>query len=155
VQLSRDSPRRFGKDYVIGYSGHENGIALSLAAAVMGAKVIERHFTLDRTMKVHTVASVSYHMLFVTSFSWAREYIRIMSQRNAIAWERLVISSRPLCIGQGGDHAASLEMGGLQRLVRDIHAFEGALGDGVKVMFPEEKPIFSKYEIPQTVEARG
>jgi sialic acid synthase SpsE len=46
---------------------------------------------------------------------------------------------------QGGDHAASLEMGGLQRLVRDIHTFEGALGDGVKVMFPEEKPIFAKY----------
>jgi hypothetical protein len=46
-------------------------------------------------------------------------------------------------------------MGGLQRLVRDIHTFEGALGDGVKVMFPEEKPIFSKYEIPPRVEARG
>lgn len=86
---------KFGKDYVVGYSGHENGIALSMAAAVMGAKVIERHFTLDRTMK-------------------------------------------------GGDHAASLEMGGLQRLCRDIHTFEGALGDGVKIMFPEEKPIFSK-----------
>jgi hypothetical protein len=66
AQLSRDTPCRFGKDYVIGYSGHENGIALSLAAAVMGAKVIERHFTLDRTMKVHTMASVSHHMFLAT-----------------------------------------------------------------------------------------
>lgn len=38
-------------DIVIGYSGHENGIAISQAVAVMGAKFIERHFTLDRTMK--------------------------------------------------------------------------------------------------------
>lgn len=38
-------------------------------------------------------------------------------------------------------------MSGFQRLCRDIHAFEGALGDGVKVMFPEEKPIFAKYAV--------
>lgn len=37
---------------VIGYSGHEkSGHIISLAAAVLGAKVIERHFTLDRTMR--------------------------------------------------------------------------------------------------------
>lgn len=38
-------------DVPIGYSGHERGIAISEAAATMGAHVIERHFTLDRTMK--------------------------------------------------------------------------------------------------------
>jgi N-acetylneuraminate synthase len=37
-------------DAPIGYSGHERGIAVSEAAATMGARVIERHFTLDRTM---------------------------------------------------------------------------------------------------------
>lgn len=36
---------------IIGYSGHENGIAVTLAAVVLGARVVERHFTLDRTMK--------------------------------------------------------------------------------------------------------
>jgi sialic acid synthase len=36
---------------VIGYSGHELGIAISEAAVVLGAKIVERHFTLDRTMK--------------------------------------------------------------------------------------------------------
>ncbi len=41
----------FGRDAVIGYSGHENGIAVSLVASILGASVIERHFTLDRTMK--------------------------------------------------------------------------------------------------------
>jgi N-acetylneuraminate synthase len=34
----------------VGYSGHERGIAISTAAVVMGACVIERHLTLDRTM---------------------------------------------------------------------------------------------------------
>lgn len=38
-------------DVVVGYSGHEKGLAITLAAFTMGAKVIERHFTLDRTMK--------------------------------------------------------------------------------------------------------
>ena len=38
-------------DTVIGYSGHEQGIAISPAAVALGAKIIERHFTLDRTMK--------------------------------------------------------------------------------------------------------
>ena len=78
--------------YPIGYSGHERGIAVTLAARVMGACMIEKHFTLDRTMK-------------------------------------------------GGDHAASLEPDGLRRVVRDIRAFEIALGNGKKVLHESEKPI--------------
>ena len=38
-------------DVVTGYSGHELGIAIPAAAVAMGAKIVERHFTLDRTMK--------------------------------------------------------------------------------------------------------
>ena len=34
----------------IGYSGHENGIAISIAASVLGITSLERHITLDRTM---------------------------------------------------------------------------------------------------------
>ena len=37
-------------DHIIGYSGHEYGITASIIAAQMGAKVIERHITLDRAM---------------------------------------------------------------------------------------------------------
>lgn len=36
---------------LVGYSGHERGIAVSLAAVALGACVIERHFTLERTME--------------------------------------------------------------------------------------------------------
>lgn len=34
----------------IGYSGHETGIASSVAAATLGACIVERHITLDRSM---------------------------------------------------------------------------------------------------------
>jgi N-acetylneuraminate synthase len=34
----------------IGYSGHETGIPSSVAAAVLGACIVERHITLDRAM---------------------------------------------------------------------------------------------------------
>ena len=36
---------------VVGYSGHEHGIAIPIAAVALGARIVERHFTLDRTMK--------------------------------------------------------------------------------------------------------
>jgi sialic acid synthase SpsE len=34
----------------IGYSGHEVGLATSLAAVALGASFVERHVTLDRAM---------------------------------------------------------------------------------------------------------
>ena len=38
-------------DAVIGYSGHDNGIAMPVAAYVLGARIVEKHFTLNRAMK--------------------------------------------------------------------------------------------------------
>jgi N-acetylneuraminate synthase/sialic acid synthase len=38
-------------DTVIGYSGHDSGIAMALVSYVLGARVIEKHFTLNRAMK--------------------------------------------------------------------------------------------------------
>lgn len=39
------------KDFVIGYSDHTIGISAPVAAVAMGAKIIEKHITLDRRMK--------------------------------------------------------------------------------------------------------
>ena len=38
-------------DVVVGYSGHDNGIAMAVVAYVLGARIVEKHFTLNRAMK--------------------------------------------------------------------------------------------------------
>ena len=38
-------------DCPVGYSGHERGIAICTSAVALGACIIERHFTTDRTLK--------------------------------------------------------------------------------------------------------
>jgi len=73
----------------IGYSGHETGLATTVAAVALGASFVERHFTLDRA-------------------TW------------------------------GSDHAASVEPGGMAKLVRDIRDVEEALGDGQKRVYESE-----------------
>ena len=73
----------------VGYSGHETGLAPTLAAVALGASFIERHITLDRAM-----------------------------------W--------------GTDQAASVEIVGLHRLVKDIRDIEKALGDGIKKVYESE-----------------
>ena len=82
-------------NHIIGYSGHEKGYSASLVAAVLGARVIERHITLDRTM-----------------------------------W--------------GSDQAASLELDGLRRIVRDLSHLPEWFGDGKKRVYESELPIREK-----------
>lgn len=79
----------------IGYSGHETGLATTLAAVALGASFIERHITLDRAM-----------------------------------W--------------GTDQAASVEIGGMFRLVKDIRDIEKALGDGQKKVYESERVSMKK-----------
>ena len=86
----------------IGYSGHEVGLSTTLAAVAMGAKVVERHVTLDRSL-----------------------------------W--------------GSDQSASIEPVGLNKLIRDIKAFEQALGDGKKKVYDTEKPILEKLRKTNTI----
>lgn len=86
----------------VGYSGHETGLAPSLAAVALGASFIERHITLDRAM-----------------------------------W--------------GTDQAASVEIVGLQRLVKDIRDIEKALGDGVKKVYNSEANNLKKLRRTNTV----
>jgi N-acetylneuraminate synthase len=90
----------------VGYSGHEVGLAPSLAAVAMGAHFIERHITLDRS-------------------TW------------------------------GSDQAASVEIMGLHRLVRDIRDIEQAMGNGIKKVYESELAALKKLRrvsIPELVE---
>jgi len=79
----------------IGYSGHETGLAPTLAAVALGASFVERHITLDRAM-----------------------------------W--------------GSDQAASVEIQGMVRLVKDIRDIEKSLGDGIKKVYESEQPSIKK-----------
>ena len=76
-------------DLPIGYSGHETGLAPSVAATALGASFLERHVTLDRAM-----------------------------------W--------------GTDQAASVELVGFGRMVRDVRDIQKSLGDGVKRVYDSE-----------------
>ncbi|XP_017041112.1 sialic acid synthase [Drosophila ficusphila] len=50
LQLISLLKRRF-PNVVIGYSGHELGVGISQAAVLLGARIVERHFTLDKNQK--------------------------------------------------------------------------------------------------------
>lgn len=82
-------------DCPVGWSGHEVGLTVSVAAAALGASSIERHITLDRAM-------------------------------------------------YGSDQAASVEIGGFERLVRMIRTVEKALGSPDKVITEKEQAIRKK-----------
>jgi N-acetylneuraminate synthase/sialic acid synthase len=44
----------FGREFpdaVIGFASHDSGIAMALVAYILGARVIEKHFTLNRAMR--------------------------------------------------------------------------------------------------------
>jgi sialic acid synthase len=43
--------RQLFPDVVVGFSGHDNGIAMAVAAYVLGARIVEKHFTLNRALK--------------------------------------------------------------------------------------------------------
>lgn len=47
----RQIPKLAHHARIVGYSGHERGISISLAAFSLGARIIERHITIDRNME--------------------------------------------------------------------------------------------------------
>lgn len=51
VNLSYISRLKHISKGLVGYSGHERGIAVPIAAIALGAKVIEKHFTIDKSME--------------------------------------------------------------------------------------------------------
>jgi N-acetylneuraminate synthase len=59
----------------------------------------------------------------------------------AVMVERHITLSRMMW---GTDQPASVEPQGLKRLVRDIRAYELAMGDGIKCIYDSERPIIEK-----------
>lgn len=48
LRAMKTMEEKFGK--IIGYSDHTEGIDVSIAAVALGAKIIEKHFTIDKTL---------------------------------------------------------------------------------------------------------
>lgn len=95
---------------LVGYSGHERGIAVSLAAVALGACVIERHFTLDRNMEGPDHAASLEFAEFKSLVEGIREIQqalgdgreRELSQGEMINRENLsksLVASKPLAAG--------------------------------------------------------
>jgi len=51
LEISRLQNKYGSSVKAVGFSGHHKGIALDIAAITLGAKWVERHYTLDRTWK--------------------------------------------------------------------------------------------------------
>ena len=79
----------------VGFSGHHTGIAADIGAYMLGSKIIERHYTLDRSMK-------------------------------------------------GTDHAGSLELKGVQNILKYIKQIQIALGSNSKIIHQSEKIALNK-----------
>ena len=43
--------KKIGENCEVGYSGHERGFSVPVAAVSLGARIIEKHFTLDKSME--------------------------------------------------------------------------------------------------------
>ena len=95
---------------IVGYSGHERGIAVTLAAVALGACIIERHFTLDRNMEGPDHAASLTAAEFARLVEGIREIEqalgdgrqRVISQGEMINRENLgksLIAARPLARG--------------------------------------------------------
>lgn len=67
---------------LVGYSGHERGINVSLAAVALGACVLERHFTLDRGMEGPDHAASLTHAEFKRMVEGVREIETALGSRS-------------------------------------------------------------------------
>ncbi|MVM36037.1 N-acetylneuraminate synthase [Spirosoma sp. HMF4905] len=86
----------------IGYSGHETGLATSVAAVTLGATFVERHFTLDRAM-------------------WGSDHAASVEPQGL---QRLVrdIRDAELALGDGIKKVYESELGPMKRLRVNINA---------------------------------
>ncbi|MEM4781691.1 MAG: N-acetylneuraminate synthase family protein [Halalkalicoccus sp.] len=97
-------------DVPVGYSGHERGIAVSSAAVAMGASILERHLTLDRSLEgpdhdaslepgefdrlVEDVRAIE------ESLGSHRRYITRGEYNNRVALGKSLVTARPIDAGE-------------------------------------------------------
>lgn len=144
---------------IVGYSGHERGIAVSTAAVALGAVVVERHITLDREMEGPDHAASLEPGEFKALVSGIREVEaargkklaeRALSQGELINRENLakslvaardlsvgtVISESDIAVKSPGQGLSPLKMPALlgrkltRKMAADDYFFQSDLDDG-------------------------
>jgi sialic acid synthase len=96
--------------YTIGYSDHTIGISIPVAAVAMGAKIIEKHITIDRRMKgTDQIGSLGvdgiYRMirdirLLDMAFGAEDIFISLSVKSSKVKLERSIASNRSMKAGE-------------------------------------------------------
>jgi sialic acid synthase len=97
-------------EYNIGYSDHTIGISMPIAAAAMGAKIIEKHITIDRKLKgtdqAGSLGLDGIHRMLrdlrLLELSLGKEDIFIASavENNRLKLERSIAANRSMKAGE-------------------------------------------------------
>jgi N-acetylneuraminate synthase len=105
IEMLQDS---FG--YPVGYSDHTVGVEVTLAAIALGAAVIEKHFTLDKTLPGwdHAVSADPSDLAIITSaarripaaLGSRRRIVSQEERKSAEAMRRSVVAARDIRSGE-------------------------------------------------------
>ncbi len=116
-------------DAVLGYSGHEAGIAMPPVAVALGAKIIERHFTLDRTWKGGDHAA----SLEPTGLRKMVRDIRHVEEAMGDGEKRIQESEIPVFKKLAKSIVSSVDIAKGQKITRDMLTTKGP-GSGISPM---------------------
>lgn len=129
-------------DVVVGLSSHDSGIAMAVAAFMLGARVVEKHFTLNRAMKGTDHA-----------FSLERPGLRRMTrdlQRARVALGDGVKSTYP------SERAPLIKMGKKLVAARDLPAGHALTLDDIAIKSPGDGiPPYELERLPGRVTRRA
>lgn len=110
VNLRNMETLRDAFGYPVGFSDHTVGVEITLAAIALGAALIEKHFTLDKTLPGwdHAVSADPADMAIITSaarripaaLGTRRRVVSEAEQKNAAAMRRSVVAARDIRAGE-------------------------------------------------------
>ena len=100
---------KYGSKYIIGYSDHSIGVHIPLAAVAMGARIIEKHVTLDKTMRgtdqagsaePHEMKTLLHNIrTFEKSLGKKQIYKDDSTDLASLKLERSLATKKNMCVG--------------------------------------------------------
>ena len=93
----------------IGFSDHTIGTSASVIAMTLGAKIIEKHFTLNKRMKGwdHSISADSKDLKYIANFSknfnqmlGIKKIYRVESRKNTVIFRRSIVANDNIAKGE-------------------------------------------------------